>query len=1396
VALVAGLVAGVAAQGYLKLGEAIGSAIANPSGAISTGSGNVFTNSLQAAIASVSAAVCSKHPPLPLVAEGSATVYINGQAAARKGDHITCGATIGSGSGNVFIGGGTQPVLAFDSEIPAWVREYTDWAFTIAGLVGGLAGLIKKAGEKSIKALAPCATKFIAGYVAGEAAGRYVVAPAISGLIGNPVDMRSGRKILPADDETDFVLPGRLPLSCSRFYASNLQFSGMLGPGWLHEWDIHLRQQGEDIIHVDFQGRETTFPQLAPGQKIYSVAEQRYLARAEDGRYLVYGLDQSYYEFSGFDATGVARLSAEEDQVGQRIRFQRDESGRLAHIRTGGGQVLAMHYQDIGGAARLSTVELREGGTPGMLVRYEYDEGGQLSGVFNRLNQAQRRFRYQNGLMVEHINALGLVCAYRWAEIDGAMRVVEHHSSEGEHYQFGYDPAARSSWAIDTFGRKACWQFDADAQVIACQYFDGGQNHFAYDANGNLTSITLPGQHQASFAYDELGRMVKETDPLGRITQTQYHETSLHPLCATLADGSQWFAAYDPRGLLLSTQDPLGRRTRYQYDRAGLLEKVVDARGGEKTMQWNAYGQITRYTDCSGKTSQYAYDDDGNLISAIDAMGQSTRFIYTETGEQSAIIHADGEQEQFEYDALGLLQRHTNARGQHRSWQRNARGQVTREISFAQRSQQIRYDAHGRLLELINGNGASYRFDYDAADRVMRQTNPDGICTEYAYDQQGALAQICVTGETESGQPQQRITRLAHDAMGRLLARHTQDASTHYRYDALDRLLCASRQPTAGGQAQGILPDTINFSYDQAGQLIKEEGSQGAIEYELDQLGNLAQMTLPQGQSMGFLRYGSGHTHQIRLGEKVICDIERDDLHREILRTQGRLTSHFGFDARGRRAWQTASLVPAAPSAPQPATLVPDPAQPPGQQRAKDLISRQYRYGLQNELHHKTDQLRGHTRYQYDAQGRLLAGGTDGHALEQFGWDEADNLQTPHQTTPGRTSNGAIKNNRLLVWQDIRYHYDAFGNVASKAKGAWQHQQFRYDAENRLLEVRGHTSDGQSTTRFHYDALGRRITRQVQRPEQQYTGASETSRFIWQGMRMLQEVQDEHISTYVYDPDFDYAPLARMDQHLTADGGIDSDKGSKLYYFHNDQIGTPLEVTREDGALVWAGDYSTWGKVSWQLPQAMPQMEQRIQQNLRFAGQYADESTGLHYNTFRFYDPDIGRFISQDPIGLAGGMNLYQYAPNPVSWIDPLGWSGFDPFAVGEITHFPEDLHFGQNRIGPNFSEIGSQAPPSIRGRPVLVVAQEIKANVISPNELLISYTIDPKTGKAVTLNNRGLAAIIESGKRPTHAIFVPYEHVPPHLVKDIRNRPPSKSISMTHEKSGKGFIKKIGSGC
>ncbi|KNC93133.1 hypothetical protein GM30_14135 [Trabulsiella odontotermitis] len=100
-------------------------------------------------------------------------------------------------------------------------------------------------------------------------------------------------------------------------------------------------------------------------------------------------------------------------------------------------------------------------------------------------------------------------------------------------------------------------------------------------------------------------------------------------------------------------------------------------------------------------------------------------------------------------------------------------------------------------------------------------------------------------------------------------------------------------------------------------------------------------------------------------------------------------------------------------------------------------------------------------------------------------------------------------------------------------------------------------------------------------------------------------------------------------------------------------------MTDEHGELCWSGKYSAWGNVSRQNVRDLRESAYReVHQPLRYPGQYCDRETGLHYNTYRYYDPECGRFTTQDPIGLAGGINLYQYAPNPLGWIDPLGLEG------------------------------------------------------------------------------------------------------------------------------------------
>ena len=163
----------------------------------------------------------------------------------------------------------------------------------------------------------------------------------------------------------------------------------------------------------------------------------------------------------------------------------------------------------------------------------------------------------------------------------------------------------------------------------------------------------------------------------------------------------------------------------------------------------------------------------------------------------------------------------------------------------------------------------------------------------------------------------------------------------------------------------------------------------------------------------------------------------------------------------------------------------------------------------------------------------------------------------------------------------------------------------------------------------------------------QPTGKPVTTRFVWEGFRLLQEVHGDVPLTYVYSDQDSYDPLARID-------GVEA---PEIFWFHCQPNGTPERMTDIEGQVRWEGVNSAWGKL---LRESETQLS-GYSQNLRMQGQYLDRETGLHYNLFRYYDPDCGRFTQQDPIGLAGGINLYQYAPNALGWVDPWGLSPCKP---------------------------------------------------------------------------------------------------------------------------------------
>ena len=547
------------------------------------------------------------------------------------------------------------------------------------------------------------------------------------------------------------------------------------------------------------------------------------------------------------------------------------------------------------------------------------------------------------------------------------------------------------------------------------------------------------------------------------------------------------------------------------------------------------------------------------------------------------------------------------------------------------KGQRVRYeyDKAIRLTALVNENNATYSFAYDASDRLSEEVRVDNLTRRFSYNVGGHLTRLDEIGYGENAERPERHTLFERDAIGRLVAKLNSDAQQPFTYDDGDRLLSIERQPTGIGKQLGITEEKLEYAYDLLGRLTKEITPDGTLGYEYDPLSNLTTLTLPDGRKVNHLYYGSGHLHQLNLDGQVISDMERDDLHREVYRTQGKLTSCFGYDAMGRKAWQFASTLPADKlsqvhnTGVNTSLLV---------EHAYNPIHRRYQYDPAGELVRTLDKLRGEIKYEYEANGQLRSRDTGSLiGSEEFRYDPAANRLDFNARQFDK-----VKDNRIKQWRDQEYRYDPWGNQVEKRSGHSKLQHFSYDCENRLVRAETLVNGKlESQGEYRYDSLGRRIAKQAE-----INGEVEQKRFLWQGLRMLREETPGQSILYLYEPG-SYAPLARVDQ---VEG-----EGQKVYYFHTDQIGTPLELTDSDGKIVWQATYRSWG--------ALEQLViGEVEQNLRFQGQYLDEESTLHYNTFRYYESTGGRYISQDPIGIDGGFNLYFYAPSPVAWVDPLGW--------------------------------------------------------------------------------------------------------------------------------------------
>ncbi|MDP9448977.1 RNase A-like domain-containing protein, partial [Pseudomonas sp.] len=285
---------------------------------------------------------------------------------------------------------------------------------------------------------------------------------------------------------------------------------------------------------------------------------------------------------------------------------------------------------------------------------------------------------------------------------------------------------------------------------------------------------------------------------------------------------------------------------------------------------------------------------------------------------------------------------------------------------------------------------------------------------------------------------------------------------------------------------------------------------------------------------------------------------------------------------------------------------------------------RQYNYDKRGNLTRILDTRKGQHDYHYDPLDRLTRANHSHDLQERFVHDPAGNLLMQDRVGPS-----VVKGNRLLMQGDRHYDYDAFGNLLRERRGRAQQlvTEYRYDCQHRLISVT--QPDGTEAT-YRYDPFGRRIAKTLN---------GQTTEFFWQGETLIAEHSTDNHQSYIYEPN-SFRPLALLKGYGPED--------VKPFHYQLDHLGTPQELTASDGEIVWSAHYRAYGQIA--------KLDVNTVTNpLRFQGQYFDPESGLHYNRHRYYNPDVGRYLTPDPVKLAGGLNGYQYVPNPTGWVDQLG---------------------------------------------------------------------------------------------------------------------------------------------
>ncbi|MFN4121408.1 RHS repeat-associated core domain-containing protein [Acidovorax sp.] len=865
----------------------------------------------------------------------------------------------------------------------------------------------------------------------------------------------------------------------------------------------------------------------------------------------------------------------------------------------------------------------------GHTTRWQYDAWGELIEETDALGQHTRHRRDTLGRLLRTQQADGSLVQYRWGD-NGQVQAITLGAVAHRTSDTGLAPVTTTvAYEHDLWGR------------VTAQTQAGASLHLRYDAAGRITELINENHATTRFIYDSQDRLIQEVGFDGR-SQAYRYDAAGQLIEKTDSQDSSLAAATEGAGTV---------RSRYHYDSAGRLTYRITAKAEVARNAADQAASTTTTPNTDLQIHQFSYGDSGELLSTqgwelsakattalisawLQLSTEQFRTVLNQQHDPQALANSPWLQ------SLQVQHLHNRSRV---DLQRDALGRTTGEVQTLHRpgtsTIEFEHRIHHRLGALgerqtseLQGIGQLDWLTYGSGHVhgvLLNQTPLLALERDKLHREVGRSLHLLQNG-ADHHQHQPLITQTRQlDPLGRLL---------HQRWQGLPGPASA---PPSAAPLIGDLQQR-RYTYDSLGQLIGIQTPTEANVYQYDDRQRLI-----------------GQTHASAQGEHQ---------HRWRLDPAGnRLTSAPAGKPAGATATPGANWsaqVQQNLHDPRFNLLQPeqDPDSPAGQNVER---WRDNRIGWNNDERGRT------THYRYDSWGnRTQALHSDG-SITQLHYDSLHQLRQVVQVD----AQGKAQSNTT-------YRYDAFGRRVSKTheKTGQQSRTTHYGWDGDRLV---HTETAEHIHHTVYEPGSFVPLLQVQRSKDKEgntdpvktllgMGNSEASNSVENDLPRHEREMLHRALKAALQPGYELSALlpqemrAQVRESIQAlkDTQAQSEDAHPLTIRHvlTDHLGTSIALVNangeQPGQVVWAARYGAWGQIEDEYN------PDRIQQPIRFQGQQLDEETGLHYNRFRHYDPSVGRYVTQDPIGLNGGVNNSLYPVNPISRLDPLG---LQVTAVGQI---------------------------------------------------------------------------------------------------------------------------------